>query len=48
MTSKIRFGVWLPVYGGWLIDTPIEEPEISYSYIEKVAREAEDMGFDSV
>ncbi len=48
MAGKIRFGVWLPVYGGWLIDAPIEEPEISYSYIEKVAREAEDMGFDSV
>ena len=48
MACKIRFGVWLPVYGGWLIDAPIEEPEISYSYVEKVAREAEDMGFDSV
>lgn len=48
MASKIKFGVWLPVYGGWLIGAPIEEPEISYSYVEKVAREAEDMGFDSV
>jgi FMNH2-dependent dimethyl sulfone monooxygenase len=48
MASQIKFGVCLPLYGGWLKDTPIEEPEIGYSYVERVAREAEDTGYDSV
>jgi hypothetical protein len=40
MVSKIKFGVCLPLYGGWLKDTPIEEPEISYNYVEMVALES--------
>jgi FMNH2-dependent dimethyl sulfone monooxygenase len=45
---KIKFGVWLPVYGGWLLGAPVEEPEISYKYVEKSAIEAENCGFDSI
>jgi len=48
MVCKIKFGIWLPIYGGWLIGAPIEEPEISYRYVEKVAREAEKIGYDSL
>lgn len=48
MASKVKFGIWLPLYGGWLIGAPVEEPEISYRYVEKVAREAEDIGYDSL
>jgi FMNH2-dependent dimethyl sulfone monooxygenase len=48
MASKIKFGVWLPVYGGWLSGAPVEEPEITYKYVEKSAQEAENCGFDSI
>jgi FMNH2-dependent dimethyl sulfone monooxygenase len=48
MTSKMKIGVWLPIYGGWLINAPIEEPEISYNYVKKVAIEAENLGYDSL
>ena len=48
MACEMKFGVWLPVYGGWLIGAPIEEPEISYTYVEKCARKAEELTFDSV
>lgn len=48
MASKIKFGIWLPIYGGWLIGASPEEPEISYSYVKKVAQEAEKIGYDSL
>ena len=48
MACKVKFGIWLPIYGGWLIGAPIEEPEISYRYVKKVAREAEEIGYDSL
>jgi alkanesulfonate monooxygenase SsuD/methylene tetrahydromethanopterin reductase-like flavin-dependent oxidoreductase (luciferase family) len=48
MASKVKFGIWLPIYGGWLIGAPIEEPEISYRYVDKVAQEAEEIGYDSL
>jgi alkanesulfonate monooxygenase SsuD/methylene tetrahydromethanopterin reductase-like flavin-dependent oxidoreductase (luciferase family) len=48
MTSTIKFGLCLPMYGGWLIGAPAEEPEISYRYLERVAWEAEDLGYDSL
>jgi len=48
MEVAMEFGVYLPVYGGWLRGAPVEEPEISCSYVIKVAQEAEALGFDSV
>ena len=48
MSSKIKIGVWLPTFGGWLINAPVEEPEISYNYVKKVAIEAENLGYDSL
>ena len=48
MASKVKFGIWLPIYGGWLLGAPIEEPETNYRYVEKVAREAEKIGYDSL
>jgi FMNH2-dependent dimethyl sulfone monooxygenase len=48
MASRIKFGIWLPVYGGWLSGAPVEEPEISYRYVERVAQKAEEIGYDSL
>ncbi len=48
MAVKMKFGVWMPVYGGWLVNAPLEEPEISYNYVKNSAIEAEDCGFDSI
>jgi dimethylsulfone monooxygenase len=48
LTPGIRFGVWMPVYGGWLIGAPLEEPEISFNYVKNSAIEAENSGFDSI
>lgn len=44
----MKFGVFLPQFGGWLIGAPVEEPEISYRHVARVAMEAEDRGFHSV
>ncbi len=48
MAERMKFGVWMPLYGGWLINAPLEEPEISYNYVKDSAIEAENCGFDSI
>jgi len=44
---KLRFGVALPVYGGWLFGSP-KTDETSFEYAKKVALKAEELGFDSI
>ena len=44
----MKFGVYLPVYGGWLRRVTGEEPEVSFSHVLKVAQEAERLGFHSL
>ena len=45
---KVKLGIYLPVYGGWLRNVPIEEEEISYKYLKRCALKAEESGIDSV
>jgi FMNH2-dependent dimethyl sulfone monooxygenase len=42
----MRFGYWLPVFGGWLRNVPDEGMEASWSYVSRLARRSEALGFD--
>ncbi|MEO7823612.1 MAG: LLM class flavin-dependent oxidoreductase [Gemmatimonadaceae bacterium] len=42
----MRFGYWLPVFGGWLRNVPDEGMDTSWSYISRLARRSEQIGFD--
>ncbi len=42
----MRFGFWLPVFGGWLRNVPEEGMEASWEYASALARRSEEIGFD--
>src|SRR6266436_549781 len=42
----MRFGYWLPVFGGWLRNVEDERMEAAWSYVRKLARASERAGFD--
>src|ERR671920_950333 len=42
----MRFGYWLPVFGGWLRNVEDEQMEASWSYIKKLAQRSEEIGYD--
>ena len=42
----MRFGYWLPVFGGWLRNVPDEQMEASWDYVRRLARRSEQLGFD--
>lgn len=42
----MRFGYWLPVFGGWLRNIDDEQMEASWSYVKRLARRSEEIGFD--
>jgi dimethylsulfone monooxygenase len=42
----MRFGFWLPVFGGWLRNVEDEGMEASWAYASRLARRAEEIGFD--
>lgn len=42
----MRFGYWLPVFGGWLRNVPDEGMEASWDYVSRLARRSEELGFD--
>ena len=42
----MRFGFWLPVFGGWLRNVPDEGMEATWDYTSRLARRAEEIGFD--
>jgi len=42
----MRYGYWLPVFGGWLRNVPDEQMETSWAYVSKLARRSEQIGFD--
>jgi FMNH2-dependent dimethyl sulfone monooxygenase len=42
----MRFGYWLPVFGGWLRNVPDERMESSWAYVSRLARRSEEIGFD--
>ncbi|HEX8360320.1 MAG TPA: LLM class flavin-dependent oxidoreductase [Longimicrobium sp.] len=42
----MRFGFWLPVFGGWLRNVPDEGTTASWDYARRLAQRAEQIGFD--
>ena len=42
----MRYGYWLPVFGGWLRNVPDEQMETSWAYVSRLARRSEQIGFD--
>ncbi len=42
----MRFGYWLPVFGGWLRNVEQEGMEPSWDYVSRLARRSEQIGFD--
>jgi dimethylsulfone monooxygenase len=42
----MRFGYWLPVFGGWLRNVDDEQMDASWQYVKRLARRSEQIGFD--
>jgi FMNH2-dependent dimethyl sulfone monooxygenase len=42
----MRFGYWLPVFGGWLRNVDDERMEATWEYVSRLARRSEEIGFD--
>ncbi|MCU1277237.1 MAG: msuD [bacterium] len=44
--SRLRFGYWMPVFGGWLRNVDDEGMEASWRYVRDLAVRSERIGFD--
>src|SRR4029077_11020973 len=42
----MRYGYWLPVFGGWLRNVEDGQMEATWEYASRLARRSEDIGFD--
>ena len=42
----MRFGYWMPVFGGWLRNVRDEQMSTDWSYVRALAVESEQAGFD--
>jgi dimethylsulfone monooxygenase len=42
----MRFGYWLPVFGGWLRNVDDEGMHANWDYVSRLARRSEEIGFD--
>jgi len=42
----MRFGYWMPVFGGWLRNVENEGMEATWPYVKKLAQRSEQIGFD--
>ncbi len=42
----MRFGYWMPVFGGWLRNIPDEGMEASWDYVRRLAQRSEQTGWD--
>jgi len=42
----MRYGYWLPVFGGWLRNVEDEHMPVSWGYVSRLARRSEEIGFD--
>lgn len=46
VNDPMRFGYWMPVFGGWLRNVEDEGMQASWEYVSKLARRSEQIGFD--
>ena len=42
----MRYGYWLPVFGGWLRNVADENMQPTWEYVKRLARRSEEIGFD--
>lgn len=42
----MRFGYWMPVFGGWLRNVPDEGMEASWDYVRRLTQRSEETGWD--
>ena len=42
----MRYGYWMPVFGGWLRNVPDEGMQASWEYVSRLARRSEEIGYD--
>ena len=42
----MRYGYWLPVFGGWLRNVDDERMDASWGYVRRLAQRSEALGFD--
>lgn len=42
----MRYGYWLPIFGGWLRNVDDEGMEASWQYVKRLAQRSEQIGFD--
>ena len=42
----MRYGYWMPVFGGWLRNIPDEGMEASWDYVKRLTRRSEETGWD--
>jgi dimethylsulfone monooxygenase len=45
VAESIRFGYWMPVFGGWLRNVEDEGMEASWSYVRRLAQRSEQIGY---
>src|SRR3984893_7868048 len=42
----MRYGYWLPVFGGWLRNVADENMQATWAYVKRLAQRSEQLGFD--
>lgn len=42
----MRYGYWLPIFGGWLRNVSEEGMDTSWEYVKRLAQRSEQLGFD--
>ena len=42
----MRYGYWMPVFGGWLRNVDDENMQASWDYVSRLARRSEGLGYD--
>src|SRR5215216_4404195 len=42
----MRYGYWMPVFGGWLRNVPDEGMTASWDYVRRLAQRSEQIGYD--
>src|SRR5256885_17176452 len=42
----MRYGYWLPVFGGWLRNVEDEGMSASWDYVKRLAQRSEEIGYD--
>lgn len=44
--TRMRFGYWMPVFGGWLRNVDDEQMDATWAYTRRLAQRSEEIGFD--